>query len=163
MPDHAAFCALALTDAQHTWQWMQRFSRVSNQVGKAIVLCSAVGGEYANTAVEFVTIWAPQLHREMMHLEKLERMKLWKALRWFRRFGVVEFMFGLAIAQNVLLLVIYMGRAPPLRPVAVPLAHAPKPRGHAPPPSRIPQTRAERRLTPACGAPDPAHRVFRRA
>ena len=35
---------------------MQRFSRVSNQVGKAIVLCSAVGGEYANTAVEFVTI-----------------------------------------------------------------------------------------------------------
>ena len=35
---------------------MQRFSRVSNQVGKAIVLRSAVGGEYANTAVEFVTI-----------------------------------------------------------------------------------------------------------
>ena len=56
MPDHATFCALALTDAQHTWQWMQRFSRVSNQVGKAIVLCSAVGGECANTAVEFVTI-----------------------------------------------------------------------------------------------------------
>ena len=53
-PDHAAFCAIALrphvrgdslpaADSQRTWQWMQRFSRVGNQVGKAICLCA--GGD----------------------------------------------------------------------------------------------------------------------
>ena len=83
------------------------FCKLLSRSAKDSVLWGVDRETPGKQAVEFVTIWAPQLHREMMHLEKLERMKLWKALRWFRRFGVVEFMFGLAIAQNVLLVLAF--------------------------------------------------------
>ena len=50
---------------------------------------------------EFVTKYAPEIHKEMMHLERLEKMYIWKLLRWLKDRGVVEFMFVLAVAQNV--------------------------------------------------------------
>ena len=53
---------------------------------------------------EFLILWAPEMQREMMHLETLQRWPLWKVLSWFKDRGVVEFMFFLAIAQNVILL-----------------------------------------------------------
>ena len=53
---------------------------------------------------EFVFEFAPEVHREMKHLEKLEQWWMWNLLSWLRRKGIVEFMFGLAIIQNVCIL-----------------------------------------------------------
>ena len=43
-------------------------------------------------------------------------MLVWKVLSWFRRLGVVEFMFLLAIAQNVLLMLAFSSLKFEVRP-----------------------------------------------
>ncbi len=54
---------------------------------------------------DFCLTFAPEVYREMRHLESLNASCVWTVLNWLHsRARVVEFMFGLAIAQNVLLL-----------------------------------------------------------
>ena len=56
---------------------------------------------------EFVFEFGPELHKEMKHLAALEERCLWKLLSLLRRAGIVKLQFGLAICQNIMLVLRY--------------------------------------------------------
>ena len=60
-----------------------------------------------NRQVQDVISNSRYIKREIEHLEKLQGFPVWKLLTFLRDKGIIEFMFMLAIVQNLLLLIRY--------------------------------------------------------
>jgi len=95
----------ALGELERVYFRYPRFCKLLSRSTRDKILWGVDRETPGKQQIEFVTQFAEEAYKEMAHLERLENWTLWQNLtKLHEKAHIVEVMFGLAIAQNILIL-----------------------------------------------------------